>query len=124
MSTPRQQMVPSPAAPPVGELDYQCQQKLHELASTYMEPLKRWIQMKESLVAGSSSSGDAGGGGSGNNDGKMIGGEEEQKEQKELKKMRSLLDILANKIPPKITVNLQLLQVRELFYRGRDNNPF
>ena len=105
MSTPRQQMVPSPAAPPVGELDYQCQQKLHELASAYMEPLKRWIQMKESLVAGSD------GGGSGN-DGKMMGGEEEQKEQKELKKMRSLLDILANKIPPKITVNLQLLQVR------------
>ena len=74
MSTPRQQMVPSPAAPQPGqELDYQCQQKLHELASTYMEPLKRWIQMRENVLAGP------------NNEGKMMGGEEDQKEQKELK---------------------------------------
>jgi len=99
MSTPRQQMVPSPAAPQPGqELDYQCQQKLHELASTYMEPLKRWIQMRENVLAGP------------NNEGKMMGGEEDQKEQKELKKMKSLLDILANKLPPKIPVNLSLLQ--------------
>ena len=40
----------------------------------------------------------------------MIGAEEDQKEQKELKKMKSLLDILANKLPPKIPVNLSLLQ--------------
>ena len=99
MSTPRQQTVPSPAAPQPGEIDYQCQQKLHELASTYMEPLKRWIQMKENLLSAGT-----------NSDGKMMGGEEDQKEQKELKKMKSLLDILANKLPPKIPVNLGLLQ--------------
>ena len=97
MSTPRQQTVPSPA-PPTGELDVQCQQKLHELASAYMEPLKRWIQMKEANFA---------------NDAKMMAGADDQKEQKELKKMRSLLDILSNKIPPKVIVNLQLLEVRE-----------
>ena len=96
MSTPRQQTVPSPA-PPTGELDVQCQQKLHELASAYMEPLKRWIQMKEANFA---------------NDAKMMAGADDQKEQKELKKMRSLLDILSNKIPPKVIVNLQLLEVR------------
>jgi len=101
MSTPRQQTVPSPAAPQPGggELDYQCQQKLHELASTYMEPLKRWIQTKENCLAAGT-----------NSEGKMIGAEEDQKEQKELKKMKSLLDILANKLPPKIPVNLSLLQ--------------
>merc|ERR1719283_466195 len=64
MSTPRQQTVPSPA-PPTGELDVQCQQKLHELASAYMEPLKRWIQMKEANFA---------------NDAKMMAGVDDQKE--------------------------------------------
>ena len=64
-----------------------------------MEPLKRWIQMKEASL--------------GANDGKMPTGADEQKEQKEFKKMRSLLDILSNKIPPKVTVNLSLLEVRE-----------
>ena len=47
------------------------------------------------------------------NDAKMMAGADDQKEQKELKKMRSLLDILSNKIPPKVIVNLQLLEVRE-----------
>ena len=106
-------MVPSPAASGTCELDAQCQQKLQELAAAYMEPLKRSIQMKEASIGAS--------------EGRIGSGGDDQKDQKELKKMRSLLDILSNKIPPKVVVNLLLLEVsgrRFGVWKGMENVYF